>query len=98
LTAIERAPNQVVSADQVRTVLRRVKPKVSLDSTRALLKRMTDSGLLERDNAGVYRLPNSSKRTYEPRTIRLLRLVYEAPDHEMSVRQAESALDWSQKL
>ena len=57
-----------------------------------------DSGLLERDNAGVYRLPNSSKESYEPRTIQLLRLVYEAPDHEMSVRQAESALDWSAKL
>jgi len=98
LTAIERAPDKVLSADQVHTVLRRVKPKISLESTYAVLKRMTDSGLLERDNAGVYRLPNSSKESYEPRTIQLLRLVYEAPDHEMSVRQAESALDWSAKL
>ena len=98
LAAVERANDQVLSADQVHTVLRRVKLKISLESTYAVLKRMTDSGLLERDNAGVYRLPNSSKESYEPRTIQLLRLVYEAPDHEMSVRQAESALDWSAKL
>jgi hypothetical protein len=75
-----------------------VKPKISFESTYAVLKRMTDIGLLERDNAGVYRLPNSSKQSYEPRTIQLLRLVYETPDHKMSVRQAESALDWSPKL
>jgi hypothetical protein len=98
LTAIERTPDQLLGADQVHTVLRRVKPKISLESTYAVLKRMTDSGLLERDNAGVYRLPNCSKESYEPRTTQLLRLVYEAPDHKMSVRQAESVLDWSAKL
>jgi hypothetical protein len=98
LAAIQRAPDQVLRADQVHSVLRRVKPKISFKSTYSVLKRMTDSGFLERDNAGVYRLPNSSKKSYEPRTIQLLRLVYEAPNHKMSVRQAESALDWSQKL
>ena len=79
-------------------MLRRVRPKISMESTYAVLKRMTDSGLLERDNAGIYRLPNSSKGSYEPRTMRLLRLVYEAPAHEMTRRGRVAMSGWSAKL
>jgi len=98
LAAVERAPDQVLSVEKIHTALRRVKPKIRRTSTYALVKRMTDCGWLERDFAGVYGLPNPTRKLYEPRTIQLLRLVYEAPNHEMPVRQAESALDWSAKL
>ena len=98
LAAIQRAPDQVLSVEKIHTVLRRVKPNIRRTSTYAVLKRMTDTGWLERDFAGVYGLPSRSRKPYEPRTLQLLRLVYTAPDHEMRTRQAFAVLDWSPKL
>ena len=98
LAAVGRAYNQVLGVEKIHTALRRVKPKIRPTSTYAVVKRMTDCGWLERVDAGVYGLPGRSRKPYEPRTTQLLRLVYTAPDHEMSMRQALAILDWSAKL
>jgi hypothetical protein len=98
LAAVERAKDQVLTVEKIHTALRRVKPKIRLTSTYAVVKRMTDCGWLERVDAGVYGLPGRMRKPYEPRTLQLLRRVYTAPDHEMGTRQAEAALDWSSKL
>jgi len=98
LAAVERANDQVLSREKVHTALRRLKPKIRETSTYALLKRMTDCGWLERVGAGVYGLPGRLRKPYEARTLQLFQLVYTAPDHEMGIRQAAAALDWSPKL
>jgi hypothetical protein len=98
LAAVERANDQELSHEKVHTALRRLKPKIRKTSTYALLKRMTDCGWLERVDAGVYGLPGRLRKPYEARTFQLFQLVYTAPDHEMGIRQAAAALDWSPKL
>jgi hypothetical protein len=98
LAAVGRANDQVLRVEKIHTALRRVKPKIRLTSTYAVVRRMTDCGWLERVDAGVYGLPGRSRKPYEPRTLQLLRLVYAAPDHEMGTRQAVTVLDWSPKL
>jgi hypothetical protein len=98
LAAVGRAYNQVLGVEKIHTALRRVKPKIRPTSTYAVVKRMTDCGWLERVDAGVYGLPGRPRKPYEPRTTQLLRLVYAAPHHEMSMRQALAKLDWSAKL
>jgi hypothetical protein len=98
LAAVERAHDQVLSVEKIHTAVRRVKPKIRMTSTYQLLKRMTDCGWLERVDAGVYGLPGRSREPYEARTLQLLRLVYKAPDHKISTRQAEAVLGWSAKL
>jgi hypothetical protein len=92
LAAVTRANNQVLSVDKIHGALRRLKPKIRLTSTYAVVKRMTDCGWLERVDAGVYGLP------YQPRTLQLLRVVYTAPEHKISTREAEAVLGWSAKL
>ena len=98
LTAVKRANRQVLGVAQIHTALRRVRPKISQTSAYALVKRMTDGGWLERVDAGVYGLPGPSRKPYEPRTLQLLRLVYQAPDHVISTREACTELGWSSKL
>jgi hypothetical protein len=100
LAAVEQARDQVLSGAEIHIALQRVKGQHARDrtATDALLKRMTDCRWLERTDAGEYGAPGRSRKPYEPRTVQLLQLVYTAPDHEMSVRQAEAALDWSAKL
>jgi hypothetical protein len=96
--AIERTTDQVLSVERIHTALRRVKPKIRRTSTYALLKRMTDCGLLERVDAGVYGLPGRSRKPYEARTLQLLRLVYTAPNNEMGTDSALAVLDWHPNL
>jgi hypothetical protein len=98
LAAIQRAPDQVLSVEKIHTVLRRVKPNISRTSTYGVLKRMTDTGWLERDFAGVYGLPSRTRKPYEARTLQLFRLVYTAAGHEMGTAQARAALGWHPKL
>jgi hypothetical protein len=98
LAAIQRAPDQVLSVEKIHTVLRRVKPNIRLTSTYAVLKRMTDTGWLERDFAGVYGLPSRTRKPYEPRTLQLFRLVFTAAGHEMGTAQALAALGWHRNL
>ena len=98
LAAVERSKDQVLSVEKIHTALRRVKPKIRPTSTYALVKRMTDCGWFERVDAGVYGVPSRAREPYEPMTIKLLRLVYTAPDHEMGTRQALAVLDWTPKL
>jgi hypothetical protein len=98
LIAVKRADGQVLGVEKIRIALRRVKPKIRRTSTYALVKRMTDGGWFERVDAGVYGLPGRSRKPYEPRTLQLLRLVYQAPDHAVSTREACTELDWSPKL
>ena len=98
LAAVKRANGQVLGVEKIHTALRRVKPKISQTSAYALVKRMTDGGWFERVDAGVYGLPGRSRKPYEPRTLQLLRLVYQAPGHVIGTREACSVLDWSPKL
>jgi hypothetical protein len=98
LAAVQRAPDQLLSVEKVHRVLRRVKPNISLTSTYAVLKRMTDTGWLERDFAGVYGLPSRTRKPYEARTFQLFRLVYTAAGHEMGTAQARAELGWSSNL
>ena len=96
--AVQRAPDQLLSVEKVHRVLRRVKPNISRTSTYAVLKRMTDTGWLERDFAGVYGLPSRTRKPYEARTFQLFRLVYTAAGHEMGTAQARAELGWSSNL
>jgi len=57
LAAVERAPDQVLDAKQIHTSLQREETQRDRRATDALLKRMSDCGLLERVEAGVYGLP-----------------------------------------
>jgi hypothetical protein len=98
LAAVKRANGQVLGVEKIHTALRRVKPKISQTSAYALVKRMTDGGWFERVDAGVFGLPGRSHKPYEPRTLQLFRLVYQAPGHVIGTREAGSVLDWSPKL
>src|SRR5262249_16037923 len=95
---VQRAPDQVLSVEKIHRTLRRVKPNIRRTSTYAVLKRMTDTGWLERDFAGVYGLPSRTRKPYEARTLQLFRFVYTAPGHDIGTVHARAAFGWCAKL
>jgi hypothetical protein len=102
LAAAKRAPDQVISIEELHPVLQKVKPKIKLTSTYGVAKRLADSGQFERVDARVYGLPGRPRKAdepeaYEPETLKLFRAVYTAPGHEMGTGDAGAVLGWPSK-
>jgi hypothetical protein len=95
IAAMRRAPDEMLSVEQIWKAVRKVKPEIRRGASNQLVLKMAACGWIERVADGIYGVPNEARASYKSKTQRFFGLVYAAPGHEMAEPAALAALGWS---